>query len=167
LELSENNKEVVTGKWLLMKHGLYWRPNSQGYTGLKSEAGRYTDEQVAIYRRNDEYTVSIIEAETADEISPSCYPDIAQKHLQGLLSFAQVEIERLKEECHLSMRTIAEERYRAEAAEKERDALREALTPFANIGISSDPMSRITVTIDREFILAARSALKPLESKND
>lgn len=62
---------------------------------------------------------------------------------------------------------VAHNHARAEAAEKERDTLREALTPFANIGISSDPMSRITVTIDREFILTARSALIPLESKND
>lgn len=145
----KNNKKVVAGKWLLMKRGLYWRPNSHGYTGLKSEAGRYTDEQVAIYRRNDEHTVSIIEAETADEISPSCYPDIAQKHLQGLLSFAKTEIERLTKEreqyfheaTHLAIQNDCLI-IRTEAAEKERDMLREALeaqAELSRVGILNAP----------------------------
>jgi hypothetical protein len=90
--------EAVAGKWLLMKRGLYWMPNSQGYTGLKSEAGRYTDEEVAIYRRPDEREVFVLDAETADEIAPKCWPDVAQRHLAGLLSSAQAQIERLTRE---------------------------------------------------------------------
>lgn len=34
-------------KFLIEKRGLYYRPNARGYTGLKSEAGRYSfDEAV-------------------------------------------------------------------------------------------------------------------------
>jgi hypothetical protein len=32
------------GKWLIwsMEHGRWWRPDSAGYTKLRSEAGRYS-----------------------------------------------------------------------------------------------------------------------------
>jgi len=36
--MTQNKKD--TG-WLLLKRGLYWRPDSMGYTAKKSEAGRY------------------------------------------------------------------------------------------------------------------------------
>lgn len=55
---------------------------------------------------------------------------------------------------------------RAEKAEAERDAwksnaeaLAEAVSPFADVGVPSDPMSRINLTADREFVIAAREAL--------
>jgi hypothetical protein len=126
--------EVVAGKWLLLKRGLYWRPNSQGYTGLKSEAGRYTDEEVAIYRRQDEREVFILDAETADEIAPKCWPDVAQRHLAGLLSSAQAQIERLTRERDDYLRRAEEqftgwirEEVARKAAEAEVKRLREAL----------------------------------------
>jgi len=32
-------------EWFLMKRGLYWCPNAQGYTSSKAKAGRYSDER--------------------------------------------------------------------------------------------------------------------------
>lgn len=37
----------MTDMFLIEKRGLYYRPNAQGYTGLKSDAGRYTFEEAA------------------------------------------------------------------------------------------------------------------------
>lgn len=38
----------VEGLYLIEKRGLYYRPNASGYTGLKSEAGRYSFEDAAV-----------------------------------------------------------------------------------------------------------------------
>jgi hypothetical protein len=141
--------EVVAGKWLLMKRGLYWRPNSQGYTGLKSEAGRYTDEEVAIYRRQDEREVFILDAETADEIAPKCWPDVAQRHLAGLLSSAQAQIASARSHAlkqhgraQVYMNAAVGWQRRAEAAEAEVKRLREALEPFAALGEEASWMTK-------------------------
>jgi hypothetical protein len=135
--MTQNNMEVVAGKWLLMKRGLYWMPNSQGYTGLKSEAGRYTDEEVAVYRRNDERGVFILEAETADEIAPKCWPDVAQRHLRGLLTSAQAEIAIQKQANEALMREratmIATHREQLERLTKARDSAIQAVDAFADI----------------------------------
>jgi len=32
----------MTEQYLIIKRGFYYRPNSQGYTSSKAEAGRYT-----------------------------------------------------------------------------------------------------------------------------
>lgn len=37
----------MTDMFLIEKRGLYYRPNAQGYTGLKRDAGRYTFEEAA------------------------------------------------------------------------------------------------------------------------
>ena len=34
--------------FLIYKNGLFYRPESKGYTSFKSEAGRYTLEEVAL-----------------------------------------------------------------------------------------------------------------------
>lgn len=38
----------MSGQFLIEKQGLYYRPDSAGYTGLKSEAGRFTFEEAAM-----------------------------------------------------------------------------------------------------------------------
>lgn len=39
----------MAGMFLIEKRGLYYRPNSSGYTGLKREAGRYPFDEAAIH----------------------------------------------------------------------------------------------------------------------
>lgn len=39
----------MTDLFLIEKRGLYYRPDSAGYTGLKSEAGRYSFEDAAVH----------------------------------------------------------------------------------------------------------------------
>ena len=55
---------------LLVKSGLYYRPNNRGYTGLKREAGRYlkTDE-------SPDCGVVAVHEDAAPWISENCYSD--------------------------------------------------------------------------------------------
>lgn len=38
----------MSDQFIIEKAGFYYRPNSQGYTGLKREAGRYSFEEAAL-----------------------------------------------------------------------------------------------------------------------
>lgn len=63
--------------YILIKRGLYWRPNAAGYTGLKAEAGHYTLDEARAHCRNGEVTmIADIEAPV---FSPACPPDVRQK----------------------------------------------------------------------------------------
>lgn len=57
-------------RYLLMRHGLYYRPHAQGYTGVKRHAGRYekSDER-------PDYGVTAIHEDDAAEYAPSCWPE--------------------------------------------------------------------------------------------
>ncbi|MEL6758192.1 MAG: hypothetical protein AAFP81_17305 [Pseudomonadota bacterium] len=59
--------------YVLIKRGLYWRPNASGYTGLKTEAGRYSEKESAERTRADtEDGVSRMSWDQAEIFSPSC-----------------------------------------------------------------------------------------------
>jgi hypothetical protein len=65
--------------FLLVKRGLYYRPDNQGYTGKKSEAGRYFE--------TDAWpcgTVTAIHQDEAGEYAPACWMEtkLADKDAQ-------------------------------------------------------------------------------------
>lgn len=86
--------------YLLMKRGLYWRPNDQGYTGLKSEAGRYTYSE-AFARTNYEYEgyepVTMVMEQEAPRYAPGCASDVRQKDMEQRLDKLEAENKLLKE----------------------------------------------------------------------
>lgn len=67
-------------KYLIEKRGLYYRSNSRGYTGLKSEAGRYSLEEVAFRFPNMESPnqdgMTYIPVKEAPEYSKACPWDV-------------------------------------------------------------------------------------------
>lgn len=70
--------------FLIMKRDLYYRPNAQGYTGIKEYAGRYTLEQVAAMFPNmdsphQDGTEFIRECD-APEYTKACYHDLKEAH---------------------------------------------------------------------------------------
>lgn len=81
-------------KYLLLKRGLFWRPNSQGYTALKSEAGRYSEEE-ALSRIHDGSppTITVLE-KNAPSIAPGC-KDITALHRH--ISALEARCERYRE----------------------------------------------------------------------
>ncbi len=89
--------------YVLMKRGLYWRPDAQGYTGVLADAGRYTAEKAAAYTHHDDPSVTAILASEADEFSPACWEEtkLARRDKQlaaaeSRAASAEAEVERLR-----------------------------------------------------------------------
>lgn len=70
-------------EYLLVKRGLYYRPNNAGYTGLKSEAGRYPES----YGLGLVSVTAVHESE-APEYSPACWEETKIADLQAKLDKA-------------------------------------------------------------------------------
>ena len=61
--------------YVLIKRGLYWRPGAQGYTGLLSEAGRYSAADAAAYAAHDNDSTRAWPADEAREFAPACWQE--------------------------------------------------------------------------------------------
>lgn len=64
-------------QWLILSHGLYFRPNSRGYTGIRDEAGRYTEEKAKSYS-----DAEAIHVDNAPEFLPEAHMDLVIAHLK-------------------------------------------------------------------------------------
>jgi len=80
--------------WLLVKRGLYYRPNDCGYTGIRDHAGRYTADE-ARARAGSE--IKMVRLADAPEFSEACFDDLARAHLLKQRDAALMEIARLRE----------------------------------------------------------------------
>ncbi len=60
---------------VLIKRGLYWRPEGCGYTGVLADAGRYTAWEAASTRDHDQ-EVKSMPASEAPEFSPACWEEM-------------------------------------------------------------------------------------------
>ena len=80
------NKQTM---YLIEKRGLYYGPNSQGYTGIKERAGRYALDEVAACFFNmdspNQNGLSYCREEDAPEYSPSCFWDTKIMHMNEKL----------------------------------------------------------------------------------
>lgn len=64
--------------WMLLKRGLFYRPNNCGYTGIRDEAGRYSKEDADNHLAAG--GVAMREAD-APEFLPAAFDDLVVKHL--------------------------------------------------------------------------------------
>lgn len=78
--------------WLIVKRGLYFRPDCKGYTGIKDEAGRYSYEFAKDYDRGE---CKIIRETDGPEFMPDAYDDLVIKHLTKQRDELRAEVERL------------------------------------------------------------------------
>lgn len=69
---------------VLIKRGLYYRPDGNGYTGLKSEAGLYPPAYA-----NDLERVSAVPFEEAPDFAPACF-------VETKITYLRAEVERLR-----------------------------------------------------------------------
>jgi hypothetical protein len=94
------NDKIPVPEYLL---GFYWRPYSQGYTGVKKEAGRYFEADAS----PDRGSTAIHESEASD-FSPACWPETIIKCLQDDLARKAASADMLADALEMW-----EQRYRA------------------------------------------------------
>lgn len=83
------------GLFLLVKRDLYYRPDAQGYTGIKDNAGRYTKSEAEDHA-DEASGVTAILATEAPEFSPACFDDLARAHLAKKLAQVTRELSALR-----------------------------------------------------------------------
>lgn len=82
------------GEYLLMKRGLYYRPDNRGYTGIKSEAGRY--HEIDAYPDGG---CTAIHASDAPLFAPACWNDVKVKYLLGLIGERIEMVDRIPQQA--------------------------------------------------------------------
>lgn len=82
---ADNLEAAVERAYLLMKRGLFYRPNAMGYTGIRDEAGRYSAVDAKSHADPISGVTMIAEVD-APLFSPKCFDDIKVKYLTDALS---------------------------------------------------------------------------------
>lgn len=82
--------------FLLLKRGLYYRPGSKGYTGIKDHAGRYSKAE-AEAQADPACGVAMIAEVEAPDFAPKCFDDLARAHLEAKLSATQAALSASRE----------------------------------------------------------------------
>jgi hypothetical protein len=113
--------------YVLMKRGLYWRPDAQGYTGVLAEAGRYSEAKARAYIDDPRLGVVAMLASEAGEFSPACWEETKLRVMRDRLTAA----ESARDEARADQK----------AAEDQNDALHvklRALAPHGSCACSYD-----------------------------
>ena len=92
-------------KWLLVKRGLYYRPDDVGYTSIRAAAGVYSGDEA---RARLSPGIAMVALEHAPEFSDACFDDLARAHLAKERDEARAEIERLRAEGTMLAQAILE-----------------------------------------------------------
>lgn len=71
----------MSEQWLVLKRDLYWRPNDQGYTGIRDHAARYTYDEAKSRVGDGSSGVSMLKESEAPEFTGACFDDLARAHL--------------------------------------------------------------------------------------
>jgi hypothetical protein len=82
-------------EWLLVKRGLYYRPEGIGYTGIRDNAGRYSREEAESTIGPE---VTMVRLEDAPEFTDACFEDLARDHLRKQLDAALALVATIKRE---------------------------------------------------------------------
>ncbi|GJE37812.1 hypothetical protein [Methylobacterium persicinum] len=174
--------------YVLIKRGLYWRPGAQGYTGLLSEAGRYSAADAAAYAAHDNDSTRAWPADEAREFAPACWQETMlafrtkeRDEAESRAATAEAEVARLREALaeaereHTDMMwQLRRAEERSEDAEASASALRERvavleaiLKPFSEAAENLDDdehghlwESPAAMALDAEHLRAARTALE-------
>jgi hypothetical protein len=118
--MTHHTEPAQDNRFLVMKRGLYFRPNDKGYTGLKREAGRYPASHACAGSGE-----TAVHEDDATEYSPACWEEtkLADKDRQIADLTAQLasrptptEAQSVSGEMALEIRTAVFEAVRAHHA---------------------------------------------------
>jgi len=90
-------REALARDYVLVKRGLYYRPNSMGYTGVLDDAGRYTAEEARFHSDHCDGVRGILASE-APRFSQACWPEIVTRTLTNDLRAAEAELDEERQE---------------------------------------------------------------------
>ena len=117
--------------YLLVKRGLYYRPDNDGYTGLKDRAGRYLETDAS-----PEHGVTAIHEDEAPEFSANRWGDVTRDQLRSGVAKRDAEILALREalakaeqQCLDWAATASQMARDKDAMIEQLEAMREALEP--------------------------------------
>ena len=89
--MTDEANALMERRYLLVKRGLYYAPDRQGYTGLKAKAGRYREVDALGLDG-----VTAIHEDEAQDFAPACWEETKLAHLNGIIETQAREIERLR-----------------------------------------------------------------------
>lgn len=84
----------MSTEYVLIKRGLYYAPNCQGYTGVLAEAGRYTEDQARPRVEGSGGEVTMLPVYDAYPFSPACWPETKIKVLEAENADLKRELEK-------------------------------------------------------------------------
>ena len=88
--------------YLIVKHGLYYKPKSQGYIGIRDLAGRFSLDEVATLLPNQDSPnqdgMTFVHADDAPEFSDACWDDVKAKWLMQQRDEARAELNALRQQ---------------------------------------------------------------------
>jgi hypothetical protein len=70
--------------WVIIKRGLFYRPDNCGYTGIRDYAGHYSEDEAKATADGD--GVTCMKLSDAPEYSSACFSDLKEQHLQGRIT---------------------------------------------------------------------------------
>lgn len=82
--------------YLIMKRGLYERPNHEGYTGIRDHAGRYSLEEAKKMIRLSGGECRWIHEDQAQEFLPAAWHDLVIKYLLDQRDQLRAELAELR-----------------------------------------------------------------------
>jgi hypothetical protein len=86
---------MSAGTYLLVKRGLFYRPDNKGYTGIKDHAGLYSKEEAEAYA-DPLSGVTVLPFDEAPDFSEECFDDLARGHLESKVKTLQARIAELE-----------------------------------------------------------------------
>ena len=91
--------------YLIVKHGLYYKPKSQGYIGIRDLAGRFSLDEVATLLPNQDSPnqdgMTFVHADDAPEFSDACWDDVKARWLMQQRDEARAALQDEKEHANV------------------------------------------------------------------
>ena len=82
-------------RYLLVKRGLYYRPDNCGYTGIKEHAGRYREVDALGLDG-----VMAIHEDEAPDYSSACFEDLKEAHLKSRIAALEAALKLAANRLH-------------------------------------------------------------------